>query len=74
MTQTIVKQMSIQCTRGDEINELTLSLDGILKTGEQVYNVSTDSGVDMYLTENEIEATYQILQRMKELNSNLPKE
>ena len=74
MTQTIAKQMSIQCTRGDEINELTLSLDGILKTGEQVYNVSTDSGVDMYLTENEIEATYQILQRMKELNSNLPKE
>ena len=71
---SIVKQMSIQCTRGDEINELILSLDVILKTGEQVYNVSTDSGIDMYLTENEIEATYQIFQRMKELNSNLPKE
>ncbi|WP_180001209.1 hypothetical protein [Acinetobacter sp. YH12255] len=68
MGQMTIKKVTTKLTYDSKEAFISLLLDQG-GSGREIYGIDTDDGREVYLYAEEIEAAYQMLQKLKELNS-----
>lgn len=69
MSQIAVEKLSARFTKYDEEVRVDLFRDVETKKMDVIYGLHINDGREIYLYEEEIELAYQMLQKLKELNS-----
>ena len=69
MSQITVEKLSARFTKNDEEVQVNLFRDVEIEKIDVIYGLHINDGREIYLYEEEIELAHQMLQKLKELNS-----